>query len=174
MRVSRSKYAEREYIDHILACMMAPNAEALRLSLDYGLRIGDVLSMPRSALESGTYSLMEEKTGKRRVVRLSQLHIDACMRIAGRYFVFEHRLTPKKHRTRQAVYKDLKRICKVFRVDGISPHSARKVYAVEKLRKSGDLAKVQRALNHSDPEITLLYALADHISAAQPRTQKNS
>lgn len=171
--MARSKWVEREYIEHILVALMRPNAEALRLSMDYGLRIGDVLNMPRSALADGVYRLKEEKTGKRRTIRLSQSHIAECYAIAGRYYVFEHRLDVHKHRTRQAVYKDLKRLCDCFRIEGLSPHSARKIYSVEQMRRTGDIKKVQKLLNHSDETVTMLYALADHLSAAHPRTFKS-
>lgn len=168
--MARSKWVQREYIEHLLFALMRPNAEALRLSMDYGLRIGDVLRMPRSALDDGVYRLKEEKTGKRRTVHLSESHVRECYAIAGRYFVFEHRLDVHKHRTRQAVYKDLKRLCSCFRLEGVSPHSARKIYSVEKFHQTGDVKKVQKLLNHSDESVTLLYALADQLSAAQPHT----
>lgn len=171
--MARSKWAPRDYMEHLLAGCMRPNREALRLSMDYGLRIGDVLKMPRSALDEGVYRLKEEKTGKRRTVHLSEFHIAECMAITGRYFVFEHRLDAKRHRTRQAVYKDIRRMAKAFRVDGISPHSARKVFSVEKFKESGgNMKKVQRLLNHSDEAVTMLYALADSLSEAKPETEQ--
>lgn len=145
---------------------MPSNREALRLSMDYGMRIGDVLRMPVSAVRAGKWSFKEEKTGKRRVVRLSERHRAACMSIAGRVYVFEHRLDPYRHRTRQAVYKDLKRIAVMFRLPHITPHSGRKIYSVERYKESGgNLKKVQRLLNHSDEAVTVLYALADELSS---------
>ena len=42
-----------------------------------------------------------------------------------------------------------------------APHSARKVYAVELLRKYGDIDRVRRALNHGGMEVTMIYAMAD-------------
>ena len=89
---------------------------------------------------------------------------------AGRYYVFEGRTDPLKHRTRSAVYKDLKRVAKLYRLNGeklrvnIAPHSARKIYAVEAYKASGDLEKVREKLNHSDSTVTMLYALADELT----------
>ena len=90
---------------------------------------------------------------------------------AGRIWAFEGRSDAKKHRTRDAVYKDLRRVATLYRVDGkklvehISPHSARKVYAVEAYQKTRSLRKVQELLNHEDEAVTLLYALADVLTA---------
>ena len=44
----------------------------------------------------------------------------------------------------------------------------RKVYAVEQLRKTkGNVAKVQRALNHSDAATTMVYAMAYQLYEAK-------
>ena len=69
--------------------------------------------------------------------------------------------SPGTTRSRQAVYRDLKRACDLLGVAGqVSPHTARKVYAVE-LRKAEGIEAVQRALQHSSRDITLPYAYAD-------------
>ena len=47
-------------------------------------------------------------------------------------------------------------------------HSLRKVYAVEQLRKTkGNVARVQRALNHSDAATTMVYAMAYQLYEAK-------
>ena len=167
--MATSHWISRENMEHLLAACMPENREALRLSMDYGLRIGDVLRMPSSALTAPRWSFKEEKTGKRRRVTLSAAHKAVCASMAGKVYVFEHRLDPLRHRTRQAVWKDLKRIARMYRLESVSPHSARKTYSVERYRQSGgDLAKVQRLLNHSDEAVTALYALADQLSLKNP------
>ena len=84
--------------------------------------------------------------------------------MAGARWVFPGR-DPRKHRTRQAVYKDIRRAAEAFRVrEHVSPHSARKIYAVEQLHKSGDLHKVQRLLQHDDAAVTAIYAMADVLT----------
>lgn len=172
--VARSLWLPRQELEHLLAAMMPENAEALRVSMDYGARIGDVLSMRTEAARTGRWNYREEKTGKRRRVRLSDAHRRALLSFAGKVYVFEHRLDWTRHRTRQAVYKDICRAAEAFRWLGtISPHSARKVYSVEKYRAAGgNVAKVQRLLNHSDEAVTMLYALADELSAARRRQQE--
>ena len=166
--MARSQWACREMCEHLLAACTVQNREALRLSMDYGMRIGDVLRMPSSALSAPYWSFREEKTGKRRRVALSEAHRRACASFAGKCYVFEHRLDVHRHRTRQAVWKDLKRIARMYRLCGISPHTMRKTYSVEAYRASGgDLKRVQRLLNHSDEAVTVLYALADELTLKQ-------
>ena len=79
-------------------------------------------------------------------------------------FIFPHRLDPKRHRTRQAVFKDIKKQAEVLGLHPqISPHTFRKVYAVKLYHRTKDLATVQRILGHKKMETTLIYALADVI-----------
>lgn len=93
---------------------------------------------------------------------------------AGRRWVFPSRLDPNKHHTRQAVWKDVKRAAAAFRLpQNVGPHSARKVYAVELLRKYGDLDRVRRALNHESESVTLIYAMADKQLEAKNRRRRN-
>jgi integrase len=153
---------------HLLNALTRPNEIALRVSMEYGMRIGDVLRMPTYAAQKGYWSFKEEKTGKRRVVRLTHYLKTECLSIAGKVYVFEHRLDPYKHRTRQAVYKDLRRVADFYKCEGVSPHSCRKIYSVEQYKQSGgNLKRVQKLLNHSDEAVTVLYALADQLSSSK-------
>ena len=164
--MSKAQWVSKAYMEHILAAMGYENALAVRVSMRYGIRIGDVLRMPTAALSVRVWSFKEEKTGKRRRVVLGEDIKRRLASIAGKVYVFEHRTNQYKHRTRQAVYKDIKRVAKFYRVPHVTTHSARKVYAVEQYHKSGgDLGKVARLLNHSDEAVTMLYALADELSA---------
>ncbi|MEG0756191.1 MAG: tyrosine-type recombinase/integrase, partial [Oscillospiraceae bacterium] len=71
---------------------------------------------------------------------------------------------------RQAVWADVKRAAKAFRLpQNIAPHSFRKVYAVELLEKYGDIERVKRALNHSSVEVTMIYAMSDKLLLAKKR-----
>jgi hypothetical protein len=36
---------------------------------------------------------------------------------------------------------------------------------VDEYHRTGDLVEVQRNLNHTDPSVTMLYALADQLEA---------
>ena len=80
---------------------------------------------------------------------------------SGEVWVFPGQ-NPQKHRTRQAVWKDVKRAAAALRLTAnAAPHSARKVYAVQMLRKYGDIDRVRRALNHGGYAVTMIYAMAD-------------
>lgn len=114
--------------------------------------------------------MTEQKTGKRRPVGLPGPLLDDLQRNAGKIWVFEGRNDPKKHRTRQAVWKDMHRAAKAFRMEQtVGTHSARKVYAVRLMEKYGDLERVRKALNHSEahPETTMIYAFADKLLEAK-------
>lgn len=136
-----------------------------------GLRIGDVLAFKTAQVRQQRWTVKEQKTGKLRRVYLPSKLCEDILAQAGRIWAFEGRSDAKKHRTRDAVYKDLRRVAILYRVDGkklvehISPHSARKVYAVEAYQKTGSLRKVQDLLNHEDEAVTMLYALADVLTA---------
>lgn len=155
----------------MLAALTPANRLVMRVALHTGLRIGDILSLKTDQLKSHFW-VTESKTGKSRQIGLPEPLLSDLQRQAGRIWVFEGR-DPKKHRTRQAVWKDVKRAARAFRlVQNVAPHSARKVYAVELLQKYGDFDKVRRALNHSSEAVTMIYAMADKQLAAKYRRRR--
>ena len=161
----RSRWVSDEVIRAILVALMPPNRLAVEMSYRYGMRIGDVLATKTEDVRKGRWTYKEEKTGKRRRITLSPRFQIQLLQQAGRIYVFEHRLDVKRHRTRFTVYKDVRRAAELFRLGaGVSPHSARKGYAVREYHQSGnDLNRVQRLLNHSSEAVTMIYALADEI-----------
>lgn len=173
----RAEWCSNEDLGHLLAALMPANRLALRVSAETGLRINDVLSLKTENL-SRRFSVVEQKTGKKRQIYLSQDLYLSLLGMAGRVWVFEHRLDPAKHRTRNAVYKDLRRAATLFRIDGkmikahVSPHSARKIFAVNRFHDTGDLHKVQQLLNHSNEAVTILYAMADILTQRHKRKSK--
>lgn len=161
----KSDYIGGEPMQHLLAALMPENRLALEVSLFTGLRIDDVLHLKSSYLDKERFTIKEMKTGKSKRVRLPNRLRDELRQIAGRYYIFEGRNDVKKPRTRQAVYKDLRRAGELYRIKArVTPHSCRKIYAVEELRRTGDLKKVQSLLNHENEAVTLLYALSDELS----------
>lgn len=171
----RADYIHRESFEHILSALMPENRLALIVSLTTGLRIDDVLSLRRKDIVKQRFTIHEMKTGKARKVSISKELQDALLFYCGRYYVFEHRTDPKKHRTRQAVYKDLKRACKLFRISecvNISPHSARKIYSVGIYRTTAKINTVRKLLNHSSEAVTMLYAMADSLTEKHTRGKK--
>ena len=171
----RAEWAETDAFSLLLTALMPENELALRVSMATGLRISDVLALKTEQLQKAVksnfrISVKEHKTNKIKRVYVPKALAFAMLKISGHIYIFEHRTDYTKHRTRQAVFKDLRRVAKLYRIGGelvkqhISPHSARKIYAVDLMHKTGSVEKVQQALNHSDPQVTLLYALADELT----------
>lgn len=163
----RSQWVSTEILEHILAALMPPNRLICEISLATGLRVGDVLRLRPSDIspDRARFTIKEEKTGKARSVYLPLELRERAFEMSGRFWVFEHRCDRTKHRTRQAVFKDIRRAAMLFRVkQHISPHSVRKAFAVDYFNKHGrDLRKIQKLLNHSNEAVTMLYAMADKI-----------
>lgn len=140
------------------------NALAIRLSLETGMRIGDAVALPKSALNGRELTFKAQKTGKSAKAVLSADLARRLSTVAGKSWIFPGR-DPRKHRTRQAVYKDLRAVAKQYGVaEHVSPHSARKTHAVGVYRSDG-LKACQERLQHDREATTLIYALADKITA---------
>lgn len=162
----RTEWIPKGEMEHILSALYPHNRLACEISLATGLRINDVLALTPEKVKKQRFTIREEKTGKTRFIRLPSELVKRCLMGAGQHYVFEGRLNGRTHRTRQAVYKDLKRVSEAFNVKkNIAPHSLRKIYAVEEYEKSGNLKKVQKLLNHSSEAVTILYAMANVIRA---------
>lgn len=171
----RSQWISNEDIGHILYALTTPNRLACEVSLATGLRINDCLNLKTEQIRKQRFTVREQKTGKSRAVRIPKKLQDEILAQAGSIYAFEGRTNGRKPRTRQAVFKDLQRANKAFRLlVHISPHTMRKIYAVDEYRKDGDLKRVQRLLNHSDEAVTMLYALADQLKTRRAGNTKPS
>ncbi len=161
----RTEWIPKGEMIHILASLNPENRLACEISLATGLRINDVLALTPDRVRKVRFTIREEKTGKTRLIRLPKDLVNRALACSGQHYVFEHRLDGRRHRTRQAVFKDLKRSAKNFGVrENLSPHSLRKVFAVEEFnRTGGNLKKVQKLLNHESEAVTMLYAMADQV-----------
>lgn len=156
----KTEYLLGKQVDLVLAALTPENRLVLRVCLHTGLRVGDVLALRTEQL-APHFWVTEQKTGKRRQIGLPEPLLSDLKKQAGKIWVFPGR-DPRKHRTRQAVWKDVKRAARAFRFpQNVAVHSFRKVYAVDLMAKYGDIEKVRRALNHSSEIITMIYALAD-------------
>lgn len=172
--MSRSDYVDEGFFKVVLGALTAENRLAVLTSMYTGLRIGDVLNLKTEQVRKQRFSVVEQKTGKTRKICLSTALMDDLLKVAGTIYVFPNRLDYRKPRTRQAVYKDIKRAGKLLRISttvNVSPHSARKIYSVQAYRTSGDLYRVQKLLNHSSEAVTILYAMADKLTERH-HTQK--
>lgn len=160
-------------MQEVLDLLTPDNRLVMRVCLHTGLRVSDVLALKPDQLKPNFW-ITEQKTRKRRQVGLPEPLLADLRANAGRYWVFPGR-EGRKHRTRQAVWKDVKRAAAALRLpQNVGTHSARKVYAVELLERYGDIDRVKRALNHSDMAVTMIYAMADHQLAAKYRRRRKS
>ena len=169
----RTEYVLDREVELILAALTPKNRLVIRTALTTGLRIGDVLALKPDRLKP-LFWVTEQKTGKKRQVGLPEPLLSDLKKHAGKYWVFPGR-DPRKHHTRQAVWKDVKRAAKLFRLpQNVAPHSFRKVYAVDLMQKYGDIERVRRALNHGSETITAIYALADMQLNAKYKRRRNA
>lgn len=167
----RTEYLLQREVELVLDLLTLENRLVMRLLLHTGLRIGDALQLRPEQLKPNFW-ITEQKTGKRRQVGLPEPLLSDLRDSSGACWVFPG-ADPRKHRTRQAVWKDVKRAAAALRLTAnAAPHSARKVYAVELLRKYGDIERVRRALNHGGLEVTLIYAMADKQLTAAGRRRR--
>lgn len=162
-----TEYLLNRELEHVLAALTPTNELVARVCLHTGLRVSDVLALRSNQLRR-RFTVVESKTGKRRTVTLPDVLLRRLQAESGEKYVFEGRYGPDTHRTRQAVYADIKRAARAFRLpQNVGTHSLRKVYAVELLRKYGDIDKVRRALNHGSLAVTSIYAMSDRLLEAK-------
>lgn len=156
----RTEYLLEKEVERMLGLLTPGNRLVMRVCLHTGLRVGDVLGLRPEQLKPHFW-ITEAKTGKRRQVGLPEPLLSDLKESSGKYWVFPG-VDERKHRTRQAVWKDVKRAAKALRLpQNVGPHSARKVYAVEIMQRYGDIERVRRALAHSSDSVTMIYAMAD-------------
>ena len=155
----RSKYFDKNSYNAVFQKMQYENVLAMRVSLETGLRIDDVLSLRPTNLSHKSYiECIAKKTGKKAVKKISQRLYTQLIKNSGEFWVFPSPKDERQHRTRQAVWCDIKKAGGW--VGGLSPHSARKTYAVETMHNNG-IGAVQKELQHSRIDTTMLYAFSD-------------
>lgn len=169
----RTEYLLEKEVQNVLDLLTYENRLVVRMLLHTGLRISDVLELKAEQLKPNFW-ITEKKTKKRRQVGIPEPLLTDIRAEAGKVWAFPG-ADPRKHRTRQAVWKDVKRAAIALRLpQNVAPHSMRKVYAVELLKQYGDIDRVRRALNHGGIEVTLIYAMADQRLRAKGRRRRAS
>ena len=167
----KTEFLLQTEVDNVLSALTPRNALVMRVALHTGLRVGDVLKLKTRQL-APHFWVTESKTGKRRQIGLPEPLLSDLKNSAGEFWAFPGR-SPEKPHTRQAVWKDVKRAARALRLpQNVGPHSARKVFAVDLMRKYGDIDRVRRALNHSSEAVTLIYALADRQLESKNRRRR--
>lgn len=166
----RTSYIIQKQLELVLMLLHHDNRLVCQVMLHTGLRVSDVLNLKKSQI-GRRFTVRESKTGKLKRCGLPDWLSAEIIRRAGRSeWAFPSPKDYRKHRTRQAVWKDIKRVTKYGHLvtGNAGTHSMRKVYAVDLMQKYHDVKAVQRALNHDNEAVTALYALADQFAETAP------
>ena len=134
--------------------------------LSTGYRLDDVLSLRRWQLAGAEIVQRERKTGR---LRTAQNATPVALTGGGgnslRYAfpALRRRKRRKMHRT--TYWRHFAAAVKAAGYDGrgYTPHSLRKVYAVEALKRTGSLEAVRADLGHTSIGTTALYAFSDRM-----------
>lgn len=156
----KSRYIEETEISELCAVTSQEAFLPLLLSLETGLRVGDVVALRVSAVKPDGVHYTAQKTRKRGVAPISA-ELRKRLNKKGKW-LFPSPYKHGAHITRQAVWHRIKTAGKKAGIDlaGLSPHTMRKVFAVELYREKGFQA-VQKALQHSNSATTEIYSFAD-------------
>ena len=156
----KSRYIEKTEISKLRAVTEDEAFLPLWLSLETGLRVGDVVALRVSAVKPDGIHYTAQKTRKRGIAPISA-ELRKRLKSRGKW-LFPSPYKHGAHITRQAVWYRIKTAGKKAGVDldGLSPHTMRKVFAVELYREKGFKA-VQTALQHNNSATTEIYSFAD-------------
>ena len=157
----KSQYIEPQELEKLRSVSAEEAWLPLWVSLETGLRIGDVVKLRKANLKPDGLHYKAQKTGKNGVARISA---DLRRELAAKRgkWLFPSPYKAGKHITRQCAWARIKAACERAGVEpkGVSPHSLRKVFAVELYREKGFKA-VKEALQHNSAATTEIYSFAD-------------
>ena len=157
----KSKYVEEKELEKLRSVLAEEAWLPLWVSLETGLRIGDVVKLRKANLKPDGLHYKAQKTGKNGVARISADLRRELTAKRGKW-LFPSPYKAGKHITRQCAWARIKGACERAGVEpkGVSPHSLRKVFAVELYREKGFKA-VKEALQHNSSATTEIYSFAD-------------
>ena len=148
-----------------------------------GLRVSELVSLPRRAFRQGErFVMVRGKGGRERVVPLTDKAIAAhnayanALAEAGGAATASNWLFPSRSKqgylTRQRFTQELKDLARDAGLDpkGVSPHVLRHAFASHLLERGADLKSVQQLLGHADISTTQIYT---HVLEERLRTLVN-
>lgn len=161
----RTDYLNPQLYNRLYAVMTYDNVLAMRIALETGLRIDDVLSLRYEQIKGRTVRGTAEKTGKEfKKVLSADLTKRLQLEKGKKGYLFPHRTKPNAHRTRQAVWANMKKAADIMGVKlNAAPHSARKTYAVEVFKDKG-INAAQKELQHDRISTTMIYAFSNLLT----------
>lgn len=174
------KYLSEQEVDALLAAARElPGARgtlaraALEILYATGLRVSELLALPRQALaRDAAVLLIRGKGGKERIVPLSQAAKDAAAALAATQNANVRHLfpgrDPRRALTRQAFFLLLRQVALMAGIDParVSPHVLRHSFASHLLAHGADLRSLQLLLGHADIATTQIYT---HVLAERLR-----
>lgn len=169
------RFLTESEVSRLLAAAAAPAGEdeteafppeAMRAALEIlyasGLRVSELLALPRTALSGdAALLLIRGKGGRERLVPLSATARDAAAEAApahGRW-LFPSLRKPARPVARQVFARALKRVALAAGLDParVSPHVLRHAFASHMLAHGADLRSLQTLLGHADISTTQIY-----------------
>jgi integrase len=143
-----------------------------RLLVETGARISDILDTRVYQVHREPFEFYERKTGKKRLVALSE-HLSEDLKKFSPYrfsyghtpdveYVFKSIRNSRKPYNRMTFHRRLKKVAKRLNID-FSAHSMRKLYAQNIFAKSGNIFVVQEALSHKYVTTTAAYLDIDLV-----------
>jgi integrase/recombinase XerD len=170
LRRTLPKYLSEQEVDALLdAAKRLPGERggvayaALEILYATGLRVSELLALPRSALPGDAVVLLVRgKGGKERIVPLSDAAKNAAAALAGGDPAARHLFPGRDKRrplTRQAFFLLLKQVALAAGIDParVSPHVLRHSFASHLLAHGADLRSLQLLLGHADIATTQIY-----------------
>lgn len=159
----RSEYIKKEALWRIISLMSGFPAVIMRVSLETGMRVGDVCALKGENIDGRYITYTAQKTGKNDKKKVSAALAKELAFYKGRKseHLFASSKSKSGHISRQTVWRAVTAAREMAEEKAhVTPHTARKTYAVEYKEKYG-LAATQKALQHTNAETTALYAFAD-------------
>lgn len=164
------KYLTEQQVDGLLDAAREMPGErglvaraALEILYATGLRVSELLSLPRRALAGdAAVLLIRGKGGKERIVPLSEAAKLAAAALAAKHdgarYLFPGR-DVRRPLTRQAFFLLLKQVALAAGLDAaqVSPHVLRHSFASHLLANGADLRSLQLLLGHADIATTQIY-----------------
>ncbi len=178
------KYLSEAEVDALLAAAAGEASMHAALEILYatGLRVSELLALPRAALAGdAALLLIRGKGGRERMVPLSEAaRTAAAPLLAGRSrWLFPGRKAGRAL-TRQGFFAALKKVALEAGIDParVSPHVLRHSFASHMLARGADLRSLQLLLGHADIATTQIYThvLAERlqrlVEAAHPLARR--
>jgi integrase len=130
------------------------------IGINTGLRVSDLVKLKTKDVKRKKSIIVREgKTKKPRTLNLGNIYneIQAYIGEINSEWLFPSR-QGEGHITTTQAYRQLVKAAKMVDIEeGIGTHTMRKTFGYWFYKETKDIAKLQMILNHSKPEITLLY-----------------